>query len=147
MSKKTKIIIIISIIIICIIISILFFIKNNNLNKINNEPSYADHYKVRLFTDDALNAITTVKAYSTINEESNKIYSLSDINNLIEKKLVKSPYGFDNNTSSCIKNDNNTFYICLIDEGGNGFSFNSFDEVNEESFNEGTLKNVNCNCK
>lgn len=141
MKKKFLIIIIIISIIILILIS-----KNllGNNQKIKNEPSHKEHQQIETFIDDALNAINEIKLNT--NNKTNYSYTLEEINNIIDKKLITSPYGFEYKKSSCIKNSNNIFYMCLIDENGNGFTLNSEDEINEETFNEKRLKNIDCNC-
>lgn len=144
MNKKIinamKIVIIISIIL--IIISTIIII--NNKTDIPNKPTYIDHKRSETFLNDALNAIATVRAFKEENKEN---YSLEEINNLIEKKLINSPYNANYKKSSCIKIENNIYYICLIDENGNGFTLNEESNIDEETFNEGSLKNIECSCK
>lgn len=57
---------------------------------------------------------------------SDKTYSLTEINGMLEKKLEKSPYGspYDSTSFVTVHFDSNgdaSYSICLIDEKGNGY--------------------------
>ena len=127
MNKKIinamKIVIIISIIL--IIISTIIII--NNKTDIPNKPTYIDHKRSETFLNDALNAIATVRAFKEENKEN---YSLEEINNLIEKKLINSPYNANYKKSSCIKIENNSTNINL--ENLKPFVFEYKDFMQEE---------------
>ena len=76
------------------------------------------------FASNAQAAISVVRNDVISNNiTSNTQYDLNKINSMLEKQLKKSPYGTAYNGFVDVKFTNGaaTYYICLLDEGGNGF--------------------------
>lgn len=82
------------------------------------------------FADNAQAAISAVRNDVIKKGKSNSTYTFKEINDLLEKKLIKSPFGEDYDTNSYIKvtqtcDDNNDctykYYMCLADKTGHGF--------------------------
>ena len=84
------------------------------------------------------------------NISSTKKYSLDEINALLDRKLVTSPYASPYHNSSYINvdfdaNGNAKFSICLIDQAGNGIYNDTVGAVNtaiyETDITESKVKN------
>ena len=68
-------------------------------------------------------------------------YNVGEINSLLDKKLGKSPFGGNYKTASAkvdISKDssgrrNYTIRVCLIDENGNGFGYNTIDNIDSDT--------------
>ncbi len=108
-----------------------------------------------VFSVNANTAIEAVKddvGYSAITTD--KIYSLSDINALLDTKLTQSPFGINYMDSSFVKvtfdeNGNPNYSICLLDIQGNGFYDNTTKSIDSNEVKDDNVKlgltGVSCN--
>lgn len=113
------------------------------LMAMNSTKGYVDTAKKDTMIDDARNAIEVVRNDVVTNglKESSKTYTIDDLNNILEKQLITSPY---NNNYTDVKvqvmkmmNDTYMYKICMIDEGGNGFGYTYENELNKDIVMEG----------
>ena len=91
----------------------------------------------------AINAVKDDVNYSGVT--SDKIYSLNDINSLLDTKLDESPFGVKYLDNSYIKvtfsgSGSPTYSICLLDIQGNGFYDPTTKAVNYEDLSEDNIK-------
>lgn len=113
------------------------------------------------FAESATRAVTAVNNYVIkdrysdntdikINETCNGtlcIFSLEQINQLLDKKLTTSPFGpsYDNQSSIVVQENTNgssvnyTYYICLFDLDKNGFSYTPSTEISSSSITTGAI--------
>ncbi len=94
------------------------------------------------FVDNAKSAISAVRNEVIINGYTKSTYTLSDINDLLERKLNNSPFNSAYTTGSYIQvtqteNPANsgeyvyTYSMCLADDGGHGFTLTAENELDE----------------
>jgi len=102
------------------------------------------------FADNAQAAISAVRNDVIKNGKGDSKYTLNQINELLEKKLIKSPFGEDYDTNSYIKvtqtcDDKNDctykYYMCLADKTGHGFG-----EKEEKDIVESVVSMSNATC-
>lgn len=102
---------------------------------------YLNESRKGTFADNALAAIGAVRNEAVIEGlPSGTTYYLDDINDLLEKKLLSSPFGQQYETGSYITiniaDDGTTTYsMCLTDKGGNGLTVVTGEGENEEKRN------------
>lgn len=123
--------------------------------------NYLNTARTSAYVTNARSAIETVRDDVILNAKGSSVYSLSDINNLLSKKLVQSPFGMPYDESSCIRvtreldnsNPNNVagnynykYEMCLIDKGGNGFNITEENAINDSLVGVGTLTGQTCAC-
>lgn len=113
------------------------------------------------FAESATRAVTAVNNYVLrdrysdnsdvkLNETCNGtlcIFTLEQINKLLDKKLTTSPFGTEYDSQSSIvvqenestNSSNYTYYICLFDLDKNGFSYTPSAEVSSSSITTGVV--------
>lgn len=118
------------------------------------------------YSTNALNSIDAVKNDYLINGyTSEKKYSLDNVNALLDKKLVKSPYSSEYDASSYItakttvvtdergvETTNVEYSICLIDEEGNAIgtydsTTKKLTAIVEADINDTVIQNVGAGTK
>ena len=123
--------------------------------------NYLNTARTSAFATNAKTAINTVRDDVILNSKGSAVYNLDDINNLLTRKLVQSPFGSTYDESSCIKvtqsvDTNNTnnitgnyvykYEMCLLDKAGNGFELTDENAINENAVSVGTLSAKTCDC-
>lgn len=99
------------------------------INSAEFSEKYLTHARKSSIKDDAISAINAVRYDITLHAYSaNQCYSLNRINQTVEKKFVNSPFKvkYSNNSYvyARINNSGNfVYYICLVDEEGNGINY------------------------
>ena len=105
------------------------------------------------FIDNARSAVSAVRnEYIITGGSGNAFYNKDQINELLEKKLIDSPFGGkyrdacvkvkNTNTGSDLTNASSVEYqVCLIDEKGNGF-----DLKDENNLEVGNVEDDYCTC-
>lgn len=89
---------------------------------------YLNSARQGTFADNAKSAISAVRNDVIMNGYGTKTYSLTEINNLLEKKLTTSPWGKAYASTSCIAVDTDatsgatTYSMCLVDDDGHGWT-------------------------
>ncbi len=91
---------------------------------------YLDSSRRDAFVIDITRAVEGVRLdVANTSVANEKLYSLAEINELLDIKLIKSPYGNQISNTSYIKaiieNDKPKFKVCIVDEKGNGI-YNSY---------------------
>ena len=108
---------------------------------------YLDGARKDTFVTNAKAAIQAVSDERTINGMQGSAvgdtYTLTQINGLLDTKLVDSPFGAKYDDSSKVTYDatTNTYSICLVDGSGNGIS-QTYDDLKRD--NVKTDKSVTC---
>ena len=107
---------------------------------------YLNESRRGTFSANAQAAVSAVRNDVITNGyRTHQVYKLSYINTLLDKKLVKSPYGEKYLESSYVEvifeNGKATFYVCLTD-GKNGFERIPEESISEEEAKFGTT--VSC---
>lgn len=106
---------------------------------------YLNSARQGTFVDNAQSAISAVRNDVIENGVGNKVYTMTEINALLEKKLVNSPFGsaYDEQNSyiqvtQTEKKDSNnvgtgeydyTYKMCLVDVDGHGFALTPENEL------------------
>ena len=105
---------------------------------------YLDGARKDTFITNAKAAIQAVSDDRTINgmqgSDAANTYTLTTINDkLLDTKLDNSPYGSKYKESSYVRYDadNNAYYICLVDDKGNGIAETAYSALNRESVTTG----------
>ena len=98
------------------------------LTTFRTTTKYVDNSKKIAMSDKGLLAVEAVRSNIVENGMSgeSKIYDIDAINNLVEVKFDKSPFGkeYKDVKVQVIKTNRNYLYkVCLIDSGHNGFGF------------------------
>lgn len=95
----------------------------------------------------AINSVRTDALKTGVSEE--KVYTFTEINALLDKKLVESPYGNNYDDDSYIKvvveNDKPTYKVCIVDIEGNGI-YNSY-TIDKSLFVSGNPNNDYCHAE
>ena len=112
----------------------------------------------RTFAEDAHTVASAVKDDILMGDKvvssTGKInYNITDVNNLLDKKLGKSPFGGNYETANVevqVNRDPNTgkrsysMRVCLVDDSGNGFGYSSVENLDASSI---ALGSATSNCK
>lgn len=105
---------------------------------------YLDGARKDTYVTNAKAAIQAVSDDRTINgmqgSSVNATYNLTAINELLDTKLVESPYGkpYDKDTSYITYDStNNTYTICLVDGAGNGIQNVAYGNLNRDAVTTG----------
>lgn len=104
---------------------------------------YLDGARKDTFVTNAKAAIQAVSDERTINGMQGSAigdtYTLTQINDLLDTKLVDSPFGSPYAESSYVKYDadTNTYSICLVDGKGNGIPETAYASLTRESVTTG----------
>lgn len=104
------------------------------------------------FASNANTAISNVRTDTTsAGLIGTAVYDLKDINNLLQKTLDKSPYGYAYSSSSYVKavvnmDGTSTYYICLADTAGNGIAETIEKDVNESKVTAVTTDGASVSC-
>lgn len=99
-----------------------------------------------VYYTNVLTAVSAVKDDVNYNAiTSDKVYSLEEINALLDTKLGQSPFGADYMTTSFIKVSfdlagNPTYEVCILDYQGNGYYDTNTKSVNINDINEDSIK-------
>lgn len=118
------------------------------LTSIKTVNKKVDNARESAFINHALIAVDAVKNDILANgmEEASKVYTTSDINNLLETKLATSPYGkeYKDISIQVIKTINSSYIykICMIDTDNNGFGYTYESEISESLVLKGNAPDV-----
>ncbi len=112
----------------------------------------------KAFTNDAQTIASAVKddilmGDKALTSNNGFTYDMSQINNLLDKKLGKSPFGGNYKIASAKVDINNptgrrsyTIRVCLIDDNGNGFGYNRYENLSTDTIVMGTADTTDNDC-